>query len=165
MMIAGVWLTHQMVPDLSRDLGVHPTTVRRWLNNRALPRPVEALLDITHNGNLGRIHPDWRGWNINIKDGELVTPIIHRGGRRTYRHKDIFLMQITHQQLSTVRHENADLSAKVEGQKKTIQDLRSQIVEQQQLIEKLEARLGELTSGNVAIVGCANRVPSSRDRH
>ena len=155
MMIGDIWLTPQMIPDLSDKLGVHPKTVARWLRDRKLPKTVEMLLDITHNGNLGQIHPDWDGWHIGIKDGELVTPIVHRGGRRSYRNRDIFKMQITYQQLSALRSANAELSAKTEGQEKTIEILRTQVADQQRVIERLESRLAELTGSSVGSTGDA----------
>ncbi len=157
MMIGEVWLTHQMVPDLCAELGVHRSTVARWLDKRKLPRTVEVLLDITHNGNLGRIHPSWNDWNIDVKSGELVTPIVQRGNRRTYRHVDILKIQLTYQQLSCLKSSNTELLAKVASQNTAIRKLHSRVSEQQRLIERLSSRLAMIAAGEIDRPVDANR--------
>lgn len=157
MMLGGVWLTRDMIRDMAAELGVHRRTVARWFKAGKLPKSVEALLDITRNGNLGRIHEEWDGWNIDAKTGELVTPIVYRARRRTYTWRDIFKIQITYQQLSALKSINAELSAKAGDQEKAIEELRAKVANQQRAMERLESCLAELTSTNVVPMDAPNQ--------
>ena len=150
MMIADIWLTPQMIPELCRELGVHRTTVARWLRERKLPKTVEALLDITHNGNLGRIHSKWNGWKIDPKGGDLMRPDRSFSRPMAVSAGEIMSTQYRFQQLSVLKSANAELTAKTESQEKTIEALRTQVADQQRVIERLETRLAELTGGNMA---------------
>lgn len=74
-MIGRIWLTTAMIADVAQETGKHRTTVARWLARREIPPAEHRLLDLTHNGNLGEIHEAWRGWSIDVRRGELVTPV------------------------------------------------------------------------------------------
>ena len=74
MMIGDVWISPPTIPDLCRRLDVCRKTVRRWMQRGQLPKPVYDLLDLTENGNLARIHSDWEGWNIDPREGHLISP-------------------------------------------------------------------------------------------
>lgn len=57
--------------DLPQRFPVSARTVARW-RARGLPPLVDALLAVW--GDLGVIHPAWRGWMISARDGLLYSP-------------------------------------------------------------------------------------------
>ncbi|MDQ2641283.1 MAG: DUF3653 domain-containing protein [Pseudomonadota bacterium] len=68
------WISHQALEELT---GAHRTTVRRWKRLAPtgwLPVWLRRLVNTVYRGRLDEIHPDWRGWRVNTKYGELVTP-------------------------------------------------------------------------------------------
>ena len=58
-----------------QQLGVHVTTVRRWLRTKKIPEATYVLLDLLHNGSIERIHPAWSGWSIDTRSGDLESPV------------------------------------------------------------------------------------------
>ena len=74
MQIGDVWISPPMVAQLAELLGVHRTTVRRWIRNEQLPDAIYQLLDLLHNGSIARIHDAWSGWVIDTKTGHLMAP-------------------------------------------------------------------------------------------
>ena len=73
-LIGRVWLSPPMIGGLARELGVHRTTVARWIRCGRVPPAVEHYLDLKHNGHLGAISNAWDGWKLCARTGELVTP-------------------------------------------------------------------------------------------
>lgn len=68
------WISHQALEALT---GAHRTTVARWKRQaRAghLPAWLALLVNTVHRGRLDDVNAAWRGWMINRRDGELVTP-------------------------------------------------------------------------------------------
>ncbi len=59
--------------EIMRLTGAGRSTVYRWRQSGA-PQTVLKLLEIIEGRDLGIIHPDWSGWGINFKTGELYTP-------------------------------------------------------------------------------------------
>ncbi len=60
------------IKDIARLCGVDVSTARRWKRGAiCLPYTARALL----SGDLGYLHPRWKGWKINSK-GELCSPEI-----------------------------------------------------------------------------------------
>ena len=75
MLIDGVWISPPMVDELSRRLGVHRTTVRRWMEQAKFPPAVLQLLLLLENGQLGDIHDAWQDWSLEPRTGRLRTPV------------------------------------------------------------------------------------------
>lgn len=140
MMIGDIWLSPPMIPELSKTLGVDRTTIARWLENAKLPPAIYQLLDLIENGNLGRIHSDWDGWRINPKDGDLVTPIVHRAEHQTYRARDIFKMGIVYQHLRALKDENEKLRLQCKTQKKAITEKDEKIAELERYLDSIKER-------------------------
>jgi len=74
MLINDIWLTRPMIGDIAATTGCHPRTVERWIRQGKMPDIVYKLLQITENGKLELIHPDWHGWPICARSGTLRTP-------------------------------------------------------------------------------------------
>ena len=126
--------------------------LRQELDNRKLPKAIDKLLDLTMNGNLGRIHHEWDGWNINTKQEHMEGPVVSYGRRLPVTPGRIMSIEIKMQQIAVLQSDKDELKALVEGQKKTIIELEQKTTEQQVLIEKLENRLAEMTGHNVVPV-------------
>lgn len=75
MLIGDVWITHGAANAIAAKLGVHRTTVTRWIVRRQLPTAVYQLLKILQKGDLGVMHDAWAGWSVDTKRGDLVTPV------------------------------------------------------------------------------------------
>ncbi len=74
MLIGDVWISPPMVGELTEQLGVHATTVRRWLRTATIPKASYLLLELFQNGSIARIHDAWSGWVIDSKAGHLIAP-------------------------------------------------------------------------------------------
>ena len=74
MLIGDVWISPPMVGELTEQLGVHATTVRRWLRTATIPKASYLLLELLQNGLIARIHDAWCGWVIDTKAGHLIAP-------------------------------------------------------------------------------------------
>jgi hypothetical protein len=149
MMIDGVWISPPMVPELCRDLGVHRTTITRWMKQRRLPNAIRKLLDITGNGALEHIHADWQGWKIDPKDGDLIFPLGEGARRMTITNREIMLMPIRYQQVSALTHKADELAARVADQDRKIRELTERCEAQAARIEELETVLAGYTAGSV----------------
>ena len=68
MLIGDVWISPPMVGELTEQLGVHATTVRRWLKKATIPKASYLLLELFQNGSIARIHDAWSGWVIAPQD-------------------------------------------------------------------------------------------------
>jgi len=143
-MIGEIWLTQQMVPNLSTRLGVHRSTIYRWLREGQLPPAMYALLDITENGRLGRIHNDWSAWRIDIRTGELVTPIVRRARNRRIKPGEIMSEQLRYQQISALKAGN--------------QALRDRCKQLENRIEILEKYLADYERGTLVALPNRNKL-------
>lgn len=69
------WISHG---ELERLTGAHRTTVARWKRRAraglAAPPWLVRLVNAVHRGHLGDLSAAWRGWLINPRDGQLVSP-------------------------------------------------------------------------------------------
>ena len=72
-MIGQIWLSPPMIAGLASELGVHRTTVARWIRRGRMPPAVERYLELKHNGRLCTLHEAWNGWRIT-RTGQLATP-------------------------------------------------------------------------------------------
>lgn len=62
------------IDDWARErTGAHRTTIARW-RRRGWPRVLIRLAALELDGQLGLIHPAWRGWFIRRSTGELCAP-------------------------------------------------------------------------------------------
>lgn len=75
MLIGEVWVNPGSANELAALMGVHRTTVQRWIDRKELPAPVYQLLLIRQHGKLGQLHDAWAGWSIDTRRGDLVTPV------------------------------------------------------------------------------------------
>ena len=108
-MLGDVWISPAMMPMLTESLGVEQTTIEGWVDDGWLPLFIHAVLDLTQNGNLGRIHEDWNGWKIDTKTGDLVTPVVKRGRNRKTNPGEIMVGQLRYQLISALKTENREL--------------------------------------------------------
>lgn len=99
MLIDNVWLTPAMVNELGQQLGVHRTTVARWIDKGTLPKSISMLLNLTRNGDLAGIHSAWSGWKIDIKDGRLLPP----NGDPAFEPGHLYAMQLKYQEISALK--------------------------------------------------------------
>jgi Phage protein len=60
------------VEKLVAFTGCHPSTARRWLRLRRLPRWLQQLVAIIGFGELGPLSKDWDGWRVRGK--HLISP-------------------------------------------------------------------------------------------
>ena len=144
MMIGDVWISPPMIPDLCRRLDVCRKTVRRWMQKGRLPKPVYDLLDITENGNLARIHSDWEGWNIDPREGHLISP-----NRLTVDTGKIMSIELRYQQIAALQRKIEDLQACGERQDKELRELTELSKTQAARIAELETALAGYTEGTV----------------
>ena len=105
MLIGDVWISPPMVDALCKQLGVHRTTVQRWLRKKTIPNAMYVLLDLLHNGSLARIHRAWDGWKLCPRDGVLIPP----NGSRPFAPGHLYAMQLNYQRISALKSENREL--------------------------------------------------------
>lgn len=148
-MIDGVWISPPMIPQLTQELGVHRTTVSRWMQRRKLPTAVHKLLDITTNGALRHIHPAWEEWNIDVRNGDLILPTYRRGTRETITATEVTLMPIRYEQVQALTDKADALTARCQAQERMIQELTERCEAQAARIEDLETQLAGYTAGSV----------------
>lgn len=98
-----------MVRDLAEKTGVHRTTVARWIAKKKLPESVYALLDLTQNGSLARIHSAWDGWKLCPHTGEILPPNDARG----FTPGHLLAMQLRYQELSALRIQMTELKSRL----------------------------------------------------
>jgi hypothetical protein len=123
MMIGNLWITRPMIPDIVKLTGAAPVTVYQWIAAGKLPRYVQLFLELALNGDLGRIHKDWEGWNIDMRTGEMVTPLVRRARRRRTGPGSIMAEEIHYQQISAYKIEVKKLREKCAQQTDTIQQM------------------------------------------
>jgi len=75
MLIGDVWITRPMIAEISELTGVDRTTVARWIKRRQLPPTVYRYLRMVLNGRLADIHDAWAGWSIDVRSGDLISPV------------------------------------------------------------------------------------------
>lgn len=59
------------IKEIARRCAVSEKTATRWKLGTTCP-PKTALWILT--GDLGCFHPDWKGWYVHPRDGDLVSP-------------------------------------------------------------------------------------------
>lgn len=91
---------------VQRHLGVHRTTVQRWLSGRVRLPGAQALAVRALLGDLPGTAGVWAGWRFH--DGELIAP----GGDR-YRPGDVLSLILLRQQLSAQQREIRDLKVRL----------------------------------------------------
>ena len=75
MLIGDVWITPPMIAEISELTGVNRTTVARWIKGRQLPPMVYRYLRMVLNGRLAGIHDAWVGRSIDVRSGDLISPV------------------------------------------------------------------------------------------
>jgi hypothetical protein len=55
--------------------GKHRTTILRWRLSGSWPPELVRLARLELDGELGLIHPDWDGWKLDVRTGELCAPL------------------------------------------------------------------------------------------
>ena len=99
-----------MVDALCKQLGVHRTTVQRWLRRKTIPKAMYVLLDLLHNGSLARIHRAWAGWKLCPRDGVLIPP----NGSRPFAPGHLFAMQLNYQRIAAMKTQIRELRDQVQ---------------------------------------------------
>lgn len=99
-LIDDVWLSPAMLPALCELTGTHRTTAMRWYKRRRLPRAIQVLIELAWHGRLERMHGAWRGFTLDTKTGELVTP-----DGWTIRPAEIRALRLRYQQLAALKTE------------------------------------------------------------
>lgn len=64
----------RFLPGRHRTAGVSRRTWRRWMRGETRIPPAVVTLARILSGSLDELHPEWAGWILNRRTGELVDP-------------------------------------------------------------------------------------------